>query len=213
MQQSDTRKGRFIVFEGLDGSGKTTQLYLLEQELARLGRKVFVTREPTDAAVGGLIREALSGQTARPASELAALFLADRIRHNTNPVNGIRRYLDDGVDVLCDRYYYSTLAYQAAESDLEWLIACNCGCPDILRPDLCLFLDLDAELCKQRVDSGRAYLEIFEQSAGQLETIRRGFMEAFALLPEEETIVVVDAARPVQEVAQEIRAVVRPLLG
>ncbi len=208
MRQQDSPKGRFIVFEGLDGSGKSTQIALLEKELSRLGRRVYVTREPTDAAVGGLIRETLSGQTKRSSAELAALFLADRIRHNTNPVNGIQGYIDSGVDVLCDRYYYSSLAYQGLESDIDWLIACNCGCPEILRPDLCVFLDMDAEQCKRRVDNGRAFLEIFEQSAEQLARIRGNFMEVFALLAEEENIAFVDAFRSPDEVAADIKEIV-----
>ncbi len=211
MQHSAGRKGRFIVFEGLDGSGKSTQIALLEQELKRLGRRVVVTREPTDSAAGGLIRETLSGQTKRSSAELAALFLADRIRHNTNPISGIQNYLNDGVDVLCDRYYYSSLAYQGLDTDVAWLIACNCTCPEIARPDLCLFLDVDAEQCKQRVDKGRAYLEIFEQSAEQLARIRQNFMEVFALLQEEENIVFVDALRPPDDVARDISDIVHTL--
>lgn len=212
MRQDGTQKGRFIVFEGLDGSGKSTQITLLEKELVRLGRKVYVTREPTDGAAGGLIRETLSGQMKRSSAELAALFLADRIRHNTNPVNGIQNYINNGVDVLCDRYYYSTLAYQGLDTDIDWLIACNCHCPEILRPDLCLFLDMDAEKCKQRVDANRAYLEIYEQSAQQLASIRKNFIEVFALLSKEENIQFVDALRSPEEVAADIKEIVLSIL-
>ncbi|MFA9379973.1 MAG: dTMP kinase [Acetanaerobacterium sp.] len=204
MECSGEKRGRLIVFEGLDGSGKSTQLALLEKELKLRGRRIYVTREPTDAAVGGLIREALAGQAQRSGAELAALFLADRIRHNTNPVNGIRGYLESGVDVLCDRYYYSSFAYQGLESDIDWVIACNRGCAEIVRPELCIFLDVDAKKCKQRVDAGRAYLEIFEQSAEQLDHIRQNFFEVFAHLEEVENIVVVDAYRAVDEVAKDI---------
>ena len=78
--------GRFIVLEGLDGSGKSTQITLLAQALQAQGRKVHCTAEPTSSATGGLIRDTLSGSYARSGAELAALFLTDRIAHNvTSP--------------------------------------------------------------------------------------------------------------------------------
>ena len=98
-----TERGKFIVFEGLDGSGKSTQLALLEQRMTALGRRVFRTAEPTGRDTGKAIRRALSGAEMRSSSELAALFLADRIAHNewtvmgegTIPYPEIIRYLEE----------------------------------------------------------------------------------------------------------------------
>ena len=96
MEQA-TRRGRFIVFEGIDGAGKTTQIELLAKHLQAAGRRVYRTAEPTESVTGGLLRDALSGVSRRTAAEMAALFTLDRIFHNVNPVNGIEKMLADGV--------------------------------------------------------------------------------------------------------------------
>lgn len=211
MNGNTTKKGRFIVFEGIDGSGKSTQISLLEKSLLSLGHRVYKTAEPTETAVGGLIRDTLAGATERSTAELAALFLADRIRHNDNPVTGIRHYLNSGVDVICDRYYYSSFAYQGLSTDLPWVMDLNLGCAEILRPDLCIFLDLDAQQCKERVDATRFHLEIYEQSGEQLNRIRGKFFEVFEHLKGRENIVVVDALRGVDEIAADILRLVQEL--
>ena len=82
-------RGKFIVVEGLDGSGKGTQTALLCAYLKSQDRNVYPTAEPTESVTGGMIRDVLSGARQRTSSELAALFLADRVAHNMNPVNGI----------------------------------------------------------------------------------------------------------------------------
>ena len=88
--------------------------------------------------------------TPRTGTEIAALFMADRVAHNVNPVNGISAMLAQGRDVICDRYYYSSLAYQGVVSDPDWVFHINVDCPEIRRPDLCVFLDLDEEACIRR---------------------------------------------------------------
>ena len=95
-------KGRFIVIEGIDGAGKTTQIELLANRLREQGRVVHVTAEPTASVSGGLLRDALGGIANRTACEMAALFVLDRIFHNVNP-NGINAMLEKGIDVICDR--------------------------------------------------------------------------------------------------------------
>ena len=123
------QRGKFIVFEGIDGAGKTTQIERLAQTLRAQGRRVMVTAEPTVSVTGGLLRDALGGVSHRSAGEMAALFVLDRIFHNVNPVNGIEKMLADGVDVICDRYYYSSLAYQGSETDFDWVAGMNLNCP------------------------------------------------------------------------------------
>ena len=211
MNENNTKRGRFIVFEGIDGSGKSTQISLLEKGLLSQGRRVYRTAEPTETAVGGLIRETLAGDTKRSACELASLFLADRIRHNVNPETGIKHYLESGVDVLCDRYYYSSFAYQGLDTDLDWVMELNLGCPEVLRPDLCVFLDVDAQRCKERVDKARLHLEIFEQSGEQLNRIRAKFFDVFERLKGRENIVVVDAVRTAEEISADILKLVLEL--
>ena len=202
-------KGRFIVFEGIDGVGKSTQIEKLRQKLVKEGRKVFITAEPTQSVTGGILRDALSGNYKRSASELAAMFLSDRVYHNVNESVGINQALSKGFDVISDRYYYSSFAYQGLESDIDWVINMNLNCPDIRRPDLCIFLDLDAQNSKSRIDTNRATVEIFEKEE-ILSKIRNKFFDVFKRL-QGENIHVVDASGSVDEVAEKISAIVDKL--
>ena len=203
---------KFIVMEGLDGSGKSTQLMLLAAGLRSLGRRVAVTAEPTDSALGGLIRDALSGCTPRTDSELAALFLADRIAHNVNPVWGIEKLLGDGCDVICDRYYHSSLAYQGARTDADWVFSMNLRCPDIRRPDLCLFLYVDPESAAARMDGARTHTEIYEHTQAQRQTADAYDTVLRRLEAEGERICRIDASRNPDAVANEVFEAVRALL-
>ncbi len=204
-------EGKFIVFEGLDGSGKSTQIRLLAERLRAMGRSVAVTAEPTSSAIGGLVRDALSGFTPRSGAEIAALFMADRVQHNVNPVWGIQTLLAQGRDVICDRYYYSSLAYQGSVTDPEWVRQINLNCPEIRRPDLCVFLDVDPERCRQRMKTDRAFLEIYENEAAQA-VIRERYYEVLRSLEGTENIRIVDAVRSREDVAEDVFQAVFPLL-
>ena len=94
---------RFIVFEGIDGCGKSTQIQMLHAALCAKGRQVALTAEPTGHDTGKMLREALSGRVERTPYEMAALFTLDRIVHNKAP-DGIEKTLEKGIDVLSDRY-------------------------------------------------------------------------------------------------------------
>ncbi len=202
-----TTRGQFIVFEGIDGAGKTTQIELLIRRLQADGRRVYRTTEPTESVSGGLLRDALSGVSKRTACEMAALFVLDRIFHNTNPVNGIEKMLADGVDVICDRYYYSSLAYQGSETDERWVREMNLNCPEIRRPDICIFLDLTPEQSMERIGKGRVTTEIYE-NVERLERVRRKFYSVFDALRETDRICVVNAARTIEEIHEEIYALI-----
>ena len=204
-------EGKFIVIEGLDGSGKTTQIRLLTARLKAMGRSVAETAEPTNATTGGLIRDALSGFTPRTGTEIAALFMADRVAHNVNPVNGINVMLAQGRDVICDRYYYSSLAYQGVVSDPDWVFHINVDCPEIRRPDLCVFLDLDDEACIRRMERGRSYREIYENE-NTLIAVRKRYFDAFRRLEGQDDIRIVNADRTPEEVAEDIFAAVKETL-
>lgn len=197
------KQGRLIVFEGIDGAGKTTQINLLEQHLRKSGKQVYRTAEPTESVTGGLLRDALGGVTRRSACELAALFTLDRIFHNVNPVNGIGKLLAQGVDVLCDRYYYSSLAYQGSETDAEWVRSMNLCCPEIRRPDLCIFLDLTPEQSMERILHGRVTQEIYETEE-RLVAVRNQFYRVIESLKGRDRIAIVNAARPIEEIHAEI---------
>ncbi len=201
----------FIVFEGLDGSGKSTQISMLKDKLKLMGKKVHVTAEPTTSATGGLIRDALSNNYKREPSELASLFLTDRVTHNVNPVWGIQKILNNGISVLCDRYYYSSFAYQGLGTDLQWVMDINLNCPQILKPDLCIYLDVDPGSCKSRIDSERAHREIFEEDEKFMRDTRSLFFDVFNRLGPDENIKIINANRPINEVASDIMTTVMSL--
>lgn len=208
---ANDNKGKLIVFEGIDGAGKTTQIRLLEQYLNARGRKVYCTAEPTESVSGGLLRDALSGVAKRSACEMAALFTLDRIFHNVNPVNGIEKMLDDGFDVISDRYYYSSMAYQGSETDADWVKDMNLSCPEIRRPDLCIFLDLTPEESMARINGGRATREIYE-TAEKLSAVRDKFYRVFEELKPLENIRIVNAARSIEEIHEEIVSLIDGVL-
>ena len=204
---SETKRGRFIVFEGIDGAGKTTQINLLAKYLAEQGRAVYCTAEPTESVSGGLLRDALSGVSRRTICEMAAMFVFDRINHNINPVNGIQKMLTDGFDVICDRYYYSSLAYQGSGTDPEWVSNMNLNCPEIMRPDVCIFLDLTPEQSMARINRNRATQEIYENEE-KLTQVRNQFYRVFEDLKERDNIQIVNAYRSVEVIHADIVALI-----
>lgn len=198
------KRGRFIVFEGIDGCGKSTQIQLLKEHLEQSGKKVFLTCEPTSSLTGGMLRDALCGVTKKTPCEMAAMFVLDRIFHNVDPVRGIEKMLCEGYDVICDRYYYSSLAYQGSETDFDWVKDMNLRCPDIRKPDLCIFLDLSPKESIKRINAGRVGKEIYETEE-KLTLFRNRFFEIFSLLKETDRIAVIPADGSIEEVAAKIR--------
>lgn len=202
-------KGIFIVFEGIDGAGKTTQVDLLAQNLASLGREVSLSAEPTTLATGKAIRRALSGEEKKSECEMAAMFVLDRIAHNINSETGIRALTERGIDVISDRYYYSSLAYQGAATDYEWVKVMNINSPEIRRPDLCIYLDLLPEQSLERISRGRESLEIYE-NLEKLTAVRAKFLSVVEDLRRDgESIYVVNAARAAEDIAKEIFEIVK----
>jgi dTMP kinase len=141
--------GRFVVFEGLDGAGTTTQLGLLRDWLVTRGSEVTVTREPSTGPVGRVLRGAIDGDVHLDAVTLALAFAADRADHLYRPQDGVVAALDAGRWVLSDRYVVSSLAYQSGQGvDLGWLGVIN----RFARPaDLTVFVDTPPEECLRRI--------------------------------------------------------------
>ncbi len=197
-------KGKFIVFEGIDGAGKTTQVELLKKRLTDMGREVFLTAEPTDLPMGREIRRVLTGELKKNEYEIAAMFALDRIDHNTNAECGIRMLTERGTDVISDRYYYSSLAYQGYATSYEWVRAMNTDCPAIRRPDICIYLDLTPEESLARIVERHGKVEIYEN----IEKLTR-VRETFLSMIEErraagERMFPVSAARTPEEISDEI---------
>ncbi len=197
--------GLFITLEGIEGSGKSTQIRHLAKLLDRAGFRVLQTREPGGTATAEAIRHILltpsSHEPVTPQTE-ALLILAARCQHVAHL---IRPALRRGTLVLCDRFSDSTFAYQgfARGLDLQWLRAANEVATGGLTPDLTLVLDLPVSvgLARRRADRG-------EQNRLDRETerfhrkVRRGFLALAAEEPGRMTIV--NANRPAQEVQDEL---------
>ena len=209
MNDKGAKRGRFIVIEGIDGSGKSTQIQLLANRLMANKRKVYTTAEPTVSLTGGMLRDALRGVTKKTTCEIASMFLLDRIFHNVNPVNGIEKFLSAGVDVICDRYYYSSLAYQGSETDFDWVLDMNLNCPEIRRPDLCIFLDISPKKAIERIGARGEAKEIYEKEE-TLALFRNTFLRVFDTL--DDRVAVIDADGTPDEVFSRILTAVEPLL-
>jgi dTMP kinase len=194
-------RGWFIVFEGVDGSGKSTQLDLLSMKLRDQGIDHMLEREPSDGSIGRFIRDyAEAGERYLSPESEALLFTADRFEHSKR----IEIILEQGLTVICDRYYHSTLAYQgAAGVDVAWLRDLQ---KFALKPDLVLLLDVDPEWSLMRV-SGRT-LTVFE-NRNYLKMVRDLYI-SFAKKGE---MRIVDTGRPVDEVEAEVLRLVEELMG
>lgn len=193
----------FIVFDGMDGTGKTTQMRLLSQRLNALGIETVLTAEPSQSPDGRALRRALSGQEPANNSRLATLFLLDRIGHNAE----IEGWMTEGKTVISDRYYYASMAYQGQGEQFGWVADMNLHCPHIRRPDGAILLDMNPEDSMARIRAGRTAdeLEIYETVAQQ-EKIRARFARVTEYLKDRDLIITVDAAGTIEEVADRVWA-------
>lgn len=204
-------KGKFIVFEGTDGSGKSTQIKLLSKYLSGRGVNVFITCEPTDSPFGAQLRSCLSGRIETNEHTIAALFAADRLDHIFNHVNGIRRKLDEGATVLCDRYYFSSFAYNGGFVSPEWVVALNTPAMNSLKADLTVFIDLPPEESMKRV-SRRGETDRYETLERQ-KIIRERYLKVFREYGAGENIAVVRSRENKEETQSEIRSLANKLFG
>lgn len=194
------QKGKFIVFEGIDGSGKSTQRKLLGARLREKNLNVYETAEPTDNPIGSMVRQILRGQLECAEPAIAALFAADRIDHLLNRSNGLIEKIAAGTHVICDRYYFSSYAYHSVHAPMDWVIGTNTLSAQMLKPDLNLFIDVPLELCLERMSAGRESFELYEAEAN-LKAVREKYFEAFERLKHQEVIHIIDGSAPAEEVA------------
>jgi len=222
--------GKFIAFEGIDGSGLTTQVDLLRRALDKQGWMSFLTKEPTDGPAGGIIRlvlrhrllaarnrmtasrskaggpQQIEPEGLNPAT-VALLFAADRMDHLSGDVIPM---LEQGVTVITDRYWLSSFAYQTAgDLELDWVRQIN---SKALRPDLTLFFDVPVGVARKRIDANRWHAELYETQA-KMEQVRENYLLCIrALQAEGHRIVAIDGTPPADLVHRSVWRIVRALL-
>lgn len=193
-----TPRGLFIVIEGIDGTGKSTQARRLADWLVSQGREVVLSREPTDGPWGRKLRESAASGRLSPAEELQ-YFLSDRRQHVEET---IAPALAAGKVVILDRYYFSTMAYQGARGfDPAEIRRMNEEFAPV--PDVLLILDLDVDNAHQRIGSRGDSANEFEKRES-LERCR----EVFLSLAKEPFARVIDSTGTLDEVTEEIRRVI-----
>jgi dTMP kinase len=198
----------FLVVEGLDGSGGTTQVGRLAAALRSRGRSVVETCEPSPLPIGRLIRSALRDPSLGVSdAALAWLFAGDRHEHVEQVVQPALRA---GSDVISDRYLLSSLAYQSGAVGLQRVLSLNDGFP---APDLTIFLDLPVEVSLARVRARGEPAERFE-ALERLSAVRAAYETALETLRARgERIAHIDASGTPEEVGEAVLSAVTALLG
>ncbi len=208
------RRGRFVVIEGLDGAGTTTQARRLGERLQAEGRAVHVTAEPSGGPVGVLVRQVLQRRVNGGLGDgfdphaLALLFAADRLDHVAAEV---APRLAEGVDVISDRYALSSLAYQGLTTgDLPWVEAIN---REALAPDLTIFLRVRPGLALGRRRAAGTAPELYEVAAFQRRVARAYERALEAVSRAGQRCEVLDGEAPVEVVAEAVAGLVARLRG
>ncbi len=200
-------RGKFLVLEGIDGFGTTTQLDRAVAYVGGLGRPAAATREPSSGPIGRLLREALLGKhrmadgAAMDGRSMALLFAADRIDHLKRE---IEPYLAAGTTVISDRYLLSSLAYQAEEADRDWVLRLARG---ILRPDLTILLDLPIEIAAKRREAAGRPVERYDADS-YLAKVAANYRD---LACQDPSVVTLDGAASKDEVTAAMCRAIAPL--
>ena len=189
-----------MTFEGLDGSGTTTQTELLRRYLEEAGRDVVATREPGGTELGERIRELVLGETETSPWAEAALFAAARAQLVAEV---IQPALERGADVVCDRYLDSSLAYQGIARGLgvDRVLALNIDAIRGVLPDVTFLLLLDPDAARDR--SGPPADRIEREGEDFLRAVDKAYRELGSIFAGR--IVTIDSSRPVDDVAKEVR--------
>jgi len=207
MDCDDCKRGAFIALEGIDGSGTTVQRDLLVAELAEQGVTVHGTEEPTREILGVIIREALRGERKLAPRAMALLFAADRVEHAEH----IEELVANGVTVVCDRYVWSSYAYQGlATGAPEWVDSIN---EQSMQPDLVVYCQVDPQVAAERREARGEGDELYDMMETQqlvareydhLATDSQRQAEAFGPNAGIAPVLVVDASKDIQAVHHDI---------
>lgn len=215
---SDKRGGRFVVLEGIDGAGTTTQVARLVERLKAEGTPaVRSTREPSDGPIGSLVRQVLTGRIVSPGGRapgwatMALLFAADRMDHVESEIEPV---LAAGGVVVSDRYDASSLAYQSVSSGsggeraVDWIRQLN---RHALRPDLTIVVDLSPEVAAVRREARGEPAQLYEQNETQ-RALALFYRDLAKHMPDDR-IVVVDGSGTMDDVHARVYAAYAALVG
>jgi dTMP kinase len=194
----------FIVLEGVDASGTSTQAQLLKDYFLAQGDKVVISPEPSNGIIGNLIRHTLSQRVfftsdqAKLDEQLAYLFAADRHDHLYNDIDGVFKLIQDGFQVISTRYYFSSLAYNCqTKEQFEFVSQLNNKFPN---PDLVIYIDLPVEVSLSRL-AERALTEIYE-TKNKLTIVRENYQRIFQNY--NEPLLIVDGTASKENIHQQI---------
>ncbi len=180
-------KGKFITIEGIDGSGKTTISKILHEKISNS----ILTSEPTDGWIGKMIKKAIKKEV--DGITISLLFCADRNEH----LKKIKKWLDEGKIVICDRYFDSTIAYQKEQLNFEnaekWLLNLQ---PFLIKPDLTILLKIQPKKAIERIKKKKVFFE----NEKFLENVQKNYLE---MAKGEERFFLVDAEKSIDEIVNE----------
>lgn len=194
-------QGRFFAFEGIDGSGKSTQVRRVAQSLQQ-SHPVHHCAQPSHNPMGQLLRDYLGGKQPVHPNALALLFAGDRLDHLCRE-DGILWQLSQGNIVLCDRYYFSSFAYQSLEMPMDEVISYNQKARELRKPTATFFLDVPPDLALQRIAQRGGEQELFETKE-RLNQTYQNYKTAFARFQQEENIIFLQGNRPEEEITAEL---------
>lgn len=184
------RSGFFVVLDGLDGCGKTVQSKILQKKLSEGSVSSRYTAEPSSGSIGSYLKKLISlGKKLSPTIEVL-LFAADRFDH----LEKVETDIEKGHTVICDRYVYSSLAYQGAQGiDLDWIRDVNNFAP---KPDISIYLDVDPETGLSRRGNKRSVFEKVD--------LERKVREIYLRLVREGEMIYIDSRRSINRVSEDI---------
>jgi len=195
----------FISFEGIEGSGKSTQIELIEELIRAKGYQVKKLREPGTTELGEKIRNIFLEKTSETVDPITEAFLLYASRKHLDQ-NFLRQNLSDGAIVIADRYADATLAYQSYGKGLDHnFVKIIHDSSQLLSPDLTFYMDISAELSRERI-SDREMDRMESESIDFFKKVREGYLQIAHDNPER--VVVLDANKTIDELHESIKKII-----